>query len=95
MDCAAVPPLFKSKKGALRTPSGINPLATGSHFKSNIQAEMMRFLPWRLASYIAASARANRLSRLLTEHEGIEELAKSRTARLLKIGLPELMRMRK
>jgi HD-like signal output (HDOD) protein/CheY-like chemotaxis protein len=31
----------------------------------------------------------------LTEHEGIEELAKSRTARLLKIGLPELMRMRK
>jgi len=31
----------------------------------------------------------------LTEHEGIDELAKSRTARLLKIGLPELMRMRK
>ncbi|WP_426202113.1 HDOD domain-containing protein [Pseudomonas sp. TWP3-1] len=31
----------------------------------------------------------------LTEHEGIEELAKSRTARLLKIGLPELLRMRK
>lgn len=31
----------------------------------------------------------------LTEHEGIEELARSRTARLLKIGLPELMRMRK
>ncbi|MFJ7312741.1 HDOD domain-containing protein [Pseudomonas sp. NPDC098747] len=31
----------------------------------------------------------------LTEHEGIEELAKSRTARFLKIGLPELMRMRK
>ncbi|MFJ2326085.1 HDOD domain-containing protein [Pseudomonas sp. NPDC087690] len=31
----------------------------------------------------------------LTEHQGIEELAKSRTARLLKIGLPELMRMRK
>jgi HD-like signal output (HDOD) protein/ActR/RegA family two-component response regulator len=31
----------------------------------------------------------------LTEHEGIEELAKSRTARLLKIGLPELMRMRR
>ncbi|WP_434593653.1 response regulator [Pseudomonas sp. R4-83] len=31
----------------------------------------------------------------LTEHEGVEELAKSRTARLLKIGLPELMRMRK
>ncbi|WP_025113403.1 response regulator [Pseudomonas sp. H1h] len=31
----------------------------------------------------------------LTEHEGVEELARSRTARLLKIGLPELMRMRK
>lgn len=31
----------------------------------------------------------------LTEHEGVEELAKSRTARLLKIGLPELMRMHK
>lgn len=31
----------------------------------------------------------------LTEREGIEELAKSRTARLLKIGLPELIRMRK
>jgi len=31
----------------------------------------------------------------LTEHESVEELAKSRTARLLKIGLPELMRMRK
>ncbi|NHX00231.1 response regulator [Pseudomonas koreensis] len=31
----------------------------------------------------------------LTEREGIEELARSRTARLLKIGLPELMRMRK
>lgn len=31
----------------------------------------------------------------LTEHEGIEELAKSRTARLLKVGLPELMRLRK
>ncbi|HEX4551748.1 response regulator [Pseudomonas sp.] len=31
----------------------------------------------------------------LTEHEGVEELAKSRTARLLKVGLPELMRMRK
>jgi HD-like signal output (HDOD) protein/CheY-like chemotaxis protein len=31
----------------------------------------------------------------LTEHEGIEDLAKSRTARLLKIGLPELMRLRK
>ena len=37
---------------------------------------------------------AGQLARL-TEHEGIEELAKSRTARLLKIGLPELMRMRK
>jgi HD-like signal output (HDOD) protein len=31
----------------------------------------------------------------LTEHEGVEDLAKSRTARLLKIGLPELVRMRK
>lgn len=31
----------------------------------------------------------------LTEHEGLEGLAKSRTARLLKIGLPELMRLRK
>ncbi|SEN44933.1 HD-like signal output (HDOD) domain, no enzymatic activity [Pseudomonas sp. ok272] len=31
----------------------------------------------------------------LTEHEGVEELAKSRTARLLKIGLPELIRLRK
>lgn len=31
----------------------------------------------------------------LNEHEGLEELAKSRTARLLKIGLPELTRMRK
>lgn len=31
----------------------------------------------------------------LTEHEGIEALSKSRTARLLKIGLPELMRLRK
>lgn len=31
----------------------------------------------------------------LSEHEGLEELAKSRTARLLKIGLPELVRMRK
>ncbi|PRA44080.1 MULTISPECIES: response regulator [Pseudomonas] len=31
----------------------------------------------------------------LTEHEGVEALAKSRTARLLKIGLPELMRLRK
>ncbi|MCU1762007.1 response regulator [Pseudomonas sp. 14P_8.1_Bac3] len=31
----------------------------------------------------------------LTEHEGIEALAKSRTARLLKIGLPELTRLRK
>ena len=37
---------------------------------------------------------AGQLARL-TVHEGIEELAKSRTARLLKIGLPELMRMRK
>ncbi|WP_248797928.1 HDOD domain-containing protein [Pseudomonas sp. MWU13-2105] len=31
----------------------------------------------------------------LTPHEGVEELAKSRTARLLKVGLPELMRLRK
>jgi len=31
----------------------------------------------------------------LAEHEGIEALSKSRTARLLKIGLPELMRLRK
>lgn len=31
----------------------------------------------------------------LSEHEGIEALARSRTARLLKIGLPELMRLRK
>jgi HD-like signal output (HDOD) protein/CheY-like chemotaxis protein len=31
----------------------------------------------------------------LTEHEGIEALAKSRAARLLQIGLPELMRLRK
>ncbi|MHC8392153.1 HDOD domain-containing protein [Pseudomonas sp. LB3P93] len=31
----------------------------------------------------------------LTEHEGIEVLAKSRAARLLQIGLPELMRLRK
>jgi len=31
----------------------------------------------------------------LTEHEGVEALATSRTARLLKIGLPELMRLRK
>ncbi|WP_347903148.1 response regulator [Pseudomonas purpurea] len=37
---------------------------------------------------------AGQLARL-TEHEGIEELAKCRTARLLKIGLPELMRLRK
>lgn len=32
---------------------------------------------------------------LLSEHEGVEALAKSRTARLLQIGLPELMRLRK
>ncbi len=31
----------------------------------------------------------------LTEHEGLEELAQGRTARLLKIGLPELMRLRR
>ena len=32
---------------------------------------------------------------LLSPQEGVEDLAKSRTARLLKIGLPELMRLRK
>uniref|UniRef100_UPI000A8A6B19 hypothetical protein n=1 Tax=Colwellia sp. TT2012 TaxID=1720342 RepID=UPI000A8A6B19 len=31
----------------------------------------------------------------LTEHEGIEALAKGKTARLLKVGLSELMRIRK
>jgi HD-like signal output (HDOD) protein/CheY-like chemotaxis protein len=31
----------------------------------------------------------------LNEHEGLEALANSRTARLLQIGLPELMRLRK
>jgi HD-like signal output (HDOD) protein len=31
----------------------------------------------------------------LTEHEGVEALAKGKTARLLKVGLPELTRMRK
>ncbi|WP_026078044.1 HDOD domain-containing protein [Pseudomonas sp. PAMC 26793] len=31
----------------------------------------------------------------LTEHEGVEALAKGKTARLLKVGLPELARMRK
>ena len=31
----------------------------------------------------------------LTEHEELEELARGRTARLLKIGLPELMRLRR
>ena len=31
----------------------------------------------------------------LTEHEGLEELAVSKTARLLKIGLSELTRVRK
>ncbi len=31
----------------------------------------------------------------LTPHEGVEELAKGRTARLLKVGLPELVRLRK
>lgn len=31
----------------------------------------------------------------LTEHEGVEALAKSKTARLLKVGFPELARMRK
>jgi HD-like signal output (HDOD) protein len=31
----------------------------------------------------------------LTEHEGLEALARSKTARLLKVGLSELMRLRK
>jgi HD-like signal output (HDOD) protein len=31
----------------------------------------------------------------LSEHEGVEELARSKTARLLKIGMPELLRLRK
>ncbi|AKS07078.1 hypothetical protein AA957_13460 [Pseudomonas trivialis] len=31
----------------------------------------------------------------LTEHEGLEALAKGKTARLLKVGLSELMRVRK
>ena len=31
----------------------------------------------------------------LTEHEGLEELAGSKTARLLKVGLSELTRVRK
>jgi HD-like signal output (HDOD) protein len=31
----------------------------------------------------------------LTEHEGLEELARSKTARLLKVGLSELLRVRK
>jgi len=31
----------------------------------------------------------------LTPHEGVEEIAKGRTARLLKVGLPELVRLRK
>lgn len=31
----------------------------------------------------------------LTEHEGLEELAQGRTARLLKIGMPELTRLRR
>ena len=31
----------------------------------------------------------------LPSHEGLEELARGRTARLLKIGLPELMRLRR
>lgn len=31
----------------------------------------------------------------LTEHEGLEELARGRTARLLKIGMPELTRLRR
>ena len=31
----------------------------------------------------------------LTEHEGLEALVRSKTARLLKVGLSELMRLRK
>jgi len=31
----------------------------------------------------------------LPSHEGLEELARGRTARLLKIGLPELTRLRR
>lgn len=31
----------------------------------------------------------------LTEHEGLEELARGKTARLLKVGLAELTRIRK
>ncbi len=31
----------------------------------------------------------------LTEHEGLDALAKGKTARLLKVGLSELMRVRK
>jgi HD-like signal output (HDOD) protein len=31
----------------------------------------------------------------LTEHEGLEELARGKTARLLKVGLSELTRIRK
>ncbi|KIH80518.1 HDOD domain-containing protein [Pseudomonas batumici] len=31
----------------------------------------------------------------LTPHEGVEDIAKGRTARLLKVGLPELVRLRK
>ena len=31
----------------------------------------------------------------LTEHEGVEALAKGKTARLLKVGVSELMRIRK
>jgi HD-like signal output (HDOD) protein len=31
----------------------------------------------------------------LTEHEGVEEIARCKTARLLKVGLPELTRLRK
>ena len=46
---------------------------------------------------VKALARAFRWRKMLDTgvHATIEELAKSRTARLLKIGLPELMRLRK
>jgi hypothetical protein len=52
---------------------------------------------WSCESYSREALVMNLAAQLarLTEHEGVEELAKSRTARLLKIGLPELMRLRK
>ena len=51
---------------------------------SGVELEDVKALVMNLAGQLAR----------LTEHEGVEELAKSRTARLLKIGLPELMRLR-